>query len=442
MPPATPVLTVTQLNRHVRSWLEHEMGMVNVEGELSNLTKPASGHYYFTLKDPGAQIRCVYFRNRQNDVDAKTLQNGQQVILKGILSLYEARGDYQLIVEELSNSGEGDLYRQFELLKIKLGALGLFENARKRPIPAFPLCIGVITSSSGAALHDIQTTLARRYPIASVVVYSSDVQGKQAAPQLIKAIELANSQHRCDVIILAGGGGSIEDLWAFNDELLAHTIAKSVIPIVSGVGHETDFTIADFVADHRAATPTAAAEAVTPNRVDLLNSLDTINRQLFNAMRRYISHQQLLLRHEIQKITSPKQLISSHWQSLDYLRNHLDHAMSQGMTRRREPLFTLITKLQKQNPTLKLGEAKLRLQQLEHTLFQLMNTNIHLLKQRVNIQLATLQAVSPLATLDRGYAIATFKGNVIHDSQDVGLGDLINIRLKKGRLTSQITKRE
>ena len=300
----TTILTVTQLNRHVRTYLEYEMGEVNVSGEISNLSKPVSGHVYFTLKDATAQVKCVYFRNRHNQA-SHGMQNGQQVIARGKLSLYEARGDYQLIVEQLDEAGQGDLYRQFELLKVKLAALGLFDAVRKKPLPRIPDCIGVISSATGAALQDILTTLGRRFPLIPVIVYPSDVQGKQAAPQLVKALQRANHEKRCDVIILARGGGSIEDLWAFNDECLAHAIASSRIPIVSGVGHETDFTIADFVADLRAATPTAAAESVVPDRLDLMARLQTIQGALISAIARFIKHKQLLLAHEVQKIASP-----------------------------------------------------------------------------------------------------------------------------------------
>ena len=360
MTTATLILTVTQLNRQVRSWLEHEMGAVNVEGEMSNLSKPASGHLYFTLKDAGAQLRCVYFRNRHTGPDDTRLQNGQQVLIRGTLSLYEARGDYQLIVEDIKEAGQGDLHQQFELLKTKLSALGLFDPARKKTLPLFPYVIGVVTSSSGAALRDILSTIERRFPIAHVMVFACEVQGKQAAPQLIQAINRANHDKRCDVIILARGGGSIEDLWAFNDEQLAYTIANSHIPIVSGVGHETDFTIADFVADLRAETPTAAAVAVTPNLLDLLALLQAIESRLITAINRYLQHQQLLLRHDIQKITSPRQLIGTHWQSLDYLRSHLEHALQTLLAEKQHAINLASSRLIAKHPAMLLQQATSR----------------------------------------------------------------------------------
>ena len=356
--------------------------------------------------------------------------------------MYEARGDYQLIVERLQESGLGDLHRQFELLKIKLAALGLFNPARKKIVPRFPPVIGVVTSASGAALRDILSTLNRRFPVAHVLVYASEVQGKQAAKQLILAINRANQDKRSNVLILARGGGSIEDLWAFNDEQLAHTIANSSIPIVSGVGHETDFTIADFVADLRAATPTAAAEAVTPNLPDLIIFFQTLEARLLAVTRRFIQHQQLLLDHEMQKIASPKQLISTHWQSLDYLRSHLQHALQQLLTQKHLMLQSMNTRLDAKNPVMLLGQATSHLQQLENSLNLQINMKINNIKQRFISQLATLHAVSPLATLDRGYAIATRNNKVLLNSQLVTIGDVIDIRLAKGLLTGKIIAKE
>lgn len=431
------ILTVTQLNRHVRTYLEYEMGEVCVAGEISNLSKPASGHYYFTLKDATAQVRGVYFRNRHAGA-GHGVQNGMQVVARGKLSLYEARGDYQLIVDQLDEAGQGDLYKQFELLKVKLAALGLFDAARKRQLPRIPDCIGVITSSTGAALHDILTTLARRFPLIPVIVYPSDVQGKQAAPQLVKAVQRANQDKRCDVLILARGGGSIEDLWAFNDEQLAHAIAQSSIPIVSGVGHETDFTIADFVADLRAATPTAAAESVAPDWLDLLERLQAIQQLLVSAISRFIKHKQLLLNHEIQKIASPGRLINTHWQTLDYLERHLHRTQDQLLAQLQNRLRMAVLRLESKHPSLLLTHALGRIQSLESSLIQRMDMKITQLRQQFKQQLVTLHAVSPLATLDRGYAIATHHKKVLIDSQQVNAGDRIDLRLSRGALVCEV----
>lgn len=438
MLPQTPILSVTQLNRQIRSWLEHEVGPLYVEGEVSTLSKPSSGHYYFTLKDASAQVRCVFFRNRHTNDTQAILHAGQQIVVYGQLSLYEARGDYQMIVEQIEHAGQGDLFRQFELLKAKLAALGLFDASRKQSLPRFPETIGIVTSSNAAALRDILTTLERRYPIATIIIYPSDVQGAQAPQQLISALQRANHDNRCDVLILARGGGSIEDLWAFNNEQLAHAIAASRIPIVSGVGHETDFTIADFVADYRAATPTAAAEAVSPNQTELLATLESLQSRLHLAIDRLFKHQQLRLQHELQKLSSPGRLIRAHWQTLDYLQHHLVSALHQQLTRKTHHYQRLSLQLNALNPLMLIRSKAQRTRHLETVLTQRIQQLYHQKKQRLNTLLATLHAVSPLATLKRGYAIATYDEHVLLNYTQVNPGDTVGIRLSHGELTCKV----
>jgi exodeoxyribonuclease VII large subunit len=435
-----PVLTVSQLNRQVRSWLEMELGEVTVIGELSNLAKPSSGHFYFSLKDPGAQIRCVYFRSH-HDFNSKNFKDGQKVLAKGRLSLYEARGDYQLIVQSLTDAGLGELFYQFEQLKAKLQAQGLFEQARKRSIPRYPSQIAVVTSSSGAALRDILTTLNRRYPLAEVKLYASEVQGKEAAQQLIKAINKANEDGQADVLILARGGGSIEDLWAFNDERLALVISNSAIPIVSGIGHETDFTIADFVADLRAATPTAAAEAVTPDQIDLLSKIRVLEARMVRTMSAFIQHQQLLLSYQIAKFLSPTQLITKYWQSLDYLERQLSHNMQGCLYQKQKKLHLLSTNLNAKNPMALLQQSKGKIQVIEQQLTQIMVAKFNKLKQALSSQMATLHAVSPLATLDRGYALASCQKTILFNSAQVNVGDTIKVRLARGSLICRVLEK-
>ncbi|ASQ45505.1 exodeoxyribonuclease VII large subunit [Legionella clemsonensis] len=437
MQPDLPALTVSQLNRQIRFWLENEVGEVVVLGELSNLSKPSSGHFYFTLKDASAQLRCVYFRNHHSP-ESKQFKDGQQVLAQGKLSLYEARGDYQLIVHSLSDAGLGELYRQFEALKAKLQSQGLFNAERKKEIPRFPSVIGIITSSTGAALQDIITTLARRYPLAIVKIYASEVQGKEAAKQLIRAISRANQDNQADVLILARGGGSIEDLWAFNNEELALAISKSTIPVVTGIGHETDFTIADFVADLRAATPTAAAEAVTPNQLELITALQILERRVISLMGRFTQHKQLLLSSKVAKILSPQQLIAKHWQAVDFLERQLYQAMQNLLQKNKSRLALLFAKLQANNPQLLLNQSRSQLLSLEQQLITFMAAKIAGLKQCFTAKLATLHAVSPLATLDRGYAIATIGKKIIYNSSQVNKGDLINVRLAHGSLNCEI----
>ncbi|KTD07106.1 exodeoxyribonuclease VII large subunit [Legionella jamestowniensis] len=432
-----PALTVSQLNRQIRFWLENDVGEVAVLGELSNLSKPNSGHFYFTLKDASAQLRCVYFRN-YHSLESRHFKDGQQVLAQGKLSLYEARGDYQLIVHSLSDAGLGELYRQFEALKAKLQSQGLFDAGRKKEVPRFPSIIGVITSSTGAALQDILTTLARRYPLATVKVYASEVQGKEASKQLIRAIDKANHDNQVDVLILARGGGSIEDLWAFNNEQLALAISNSQIPIVTGIGHETDFTIADFVADLRAATPTAAAEAVTPNQLELITALQLLERRAISLMGQFTQHKQLLLSSKMAKILSPQQLIAKHWQAIDFLERQLYQSMQHLLKKNKNKLALLFAKLQINSPQVVLRQLQNQLFSLEQQLTNLMRARLAGLKQIFSAKLATLHAVSPLATLDRGYAIATVDKKIIYDSSQVNPGDLIDVRLAHGSLNCEI----
>lgn len=441
MQPDQNALTVTQLNRQIRSWLEMELGQVAVIGEISNLSKPTSGHLYFTLKDPTAQLRCVYFRNYHIST-SNGFKDGQQVIATGKLSLYEARGDYQLIVHSLSEAGLGELYRQFEQLKLKLQTQGLFDQAHKKSLPFFPSVIGVITSPSGAALRDILTTLNRRFPLAQVKVYGSEVQGKEAPAQLIRAVQKANQEKLAEVLILARGGGSIEDLWAFNDEQLALAISNSATPIVTGVGHETDFTIADFVADLRAPTPTAAAEAVTPNQIDLINTLFSFEKRMLRAIKQFTKHKHLVLAHQVAKFLSPAQLIAKHWQTIDSLEQQLNHSMQGILHQQDKKLHFMQSRLHTKNPMAILQQSKTEIQFFEQQLIQSMHSKFNRMKQELTKQMATLHAVSPLATLDRGYALATYKNSVLFDSKQVNLGDAINVRLAKGSLLCQVVEKD
>ena len=389
-----PVYSVTELNRQIKTWLEQDVGEICVQGEISNLTKPSSGHWYFTLKDSQAQIRCVFFRNRQLAIHHQ-MGNGHQIIAAGRLSLYEARGDYQLIVDVLTEAGLGDLHQQFEALKQKLLVMGLFDSARKKKLPKFPSTIGIITSPTGAAIRDLLTTLARRYPLANIRIYPSDVQGKLAAGQLVLAIQQANHEACCDVLILARGGGSLEDLWAFNDESLAHAIAASQIPIVTGIGHETDTTIADFVADLRAPTPTGAAEMICPSRDELMAMLRNYEERLFSTLRRILKHYQTLVDHNILNLAQPKRMIANYWQRLDYDERQLQQALTRWLMIKQHRLQTAV---------------------------------------------ATLNTVSPLATLQRGYAIVTHKDSVITQVSEVKPGDALAIRLAQGTLVCAVVR--
>lgn len=432
------IFSVTQLNRHVRAVLEQDIGEVWVEGELSNLSKPTSGHAYFSLKDEQAQIRCVYFRNRHTHETPSMLENGRLLLARGTLSLYEARGDFQLLVTELKPSGFGYLYQQFEQLKKKLASMGLFNSEHKRPLPAFPNTIGVITSQSGAAIRDILITLKRRFPLAKIIVYQSEVQGSQAPQQLINALAKANADQRCEVLILARGGGSLEDLWAFNNEQLAYAISDSSIPLITGIGHETDFTIADFVADLRAATPTAAAMAATPDQQTILTQIATLLSSLKTNTTRLIQYQKITLDALIQTLTSPEKNILSFWQTLDYLQHRLHRSSGHMLAQKHHALHLILTRLQVTNPSINLQQSRTTLRHLNHRLHQHMMHCLYQHKEQLQQLMSTLHAVSPMATLDRGYALVTHNSHLITNSNEVQSGDIIEVQLAKGRLKSEV----
>ena len=310
LPPSpAPVLTVSELNRRVRALLENQFEVLWVSGELSNVKYAASGHWYFCLKDSSAQIDCAMFRTRAQFLDFRP-ENGQQVEVRARVTLYEPRGSYQLVVEELRKAGLGALFEAFERLKTKLAAEGLFEAARKRPLPAFPRAIGIVTSPQAAALRDMLTTLARRACMTPVVIYPAQVQGEGAGAQIARAIATANARAECDVLVVGRGGGSLEDLWAFNEEVVARAIASSAIPVVSGVGHETDFTIADFVADLRAPTPTAAAAAASADRLALCEALAATRRRLGRDLRRALETRAQRLDSLARRLLTPSQRLA------------------------------------------------------------------------------------------------------------------------------------
>lgn len=434
-------LSVTELNRQVRLLLENKVGAVFVLGELSNFTKASSGHLYFTLKDEKAQIRCAFFRNAHG-IKELNVQDGQQVIAKGRLSLYEPRGEYQLIVQELFQTGIGALYQQFENLKKKLMHLGLFDVARKKSIPKFPQTIGIISSLKGAALQDILAALKRRYPLAHLYLYPSEVQGKNAANLLIQAIQKADYQQKAEVLILARGGGSIEDLWPFNDEQLAYAISECRIPIISGVGHETDFTISDFVADKRAATPTAAAEAATPNQADILVLLESIIIRLHQLMLSQLRQCQSTLAYYQTKLISPKQVLFAQAQTVDYLEKQALHALRQRFYKWDQTLKQANAALQAINPLFIVRQYQEALMNRQLKLRYAMQ-NIKNNREQRYVQNATLlAALNPLSTLERGFAVVTYQGKILFDSHMVQPADLLHLKLAKGGLTCKVIKHD
>ncbi len=343
------VITVTELNRMARNLLEHSFPLFWVSGEVSNFTRAASGHWYFSLKDAGAQVRCVMFKGRNSYVDFLP-REGDKIEARCTVTLYEARGDFQLTVEFVQRAGLGALFEAFERLKNKLALEGLFDEANKLPIPKHPKQIGIVTSADAAALRDVLTTLRRRMPNIPVIIYPTPVQGKGAAELIAKAINTAHARAECDVLVICRGGGSIEDLWQFNEEIVARAIANCTIPTISGVGHETDFTICDFVADMRAATPTAAAELATPSREALLNAISQFRLHLSRNMQFTLNQRTQALDYLARRLISPSQQIEQQKQQLVHATRRLQSAMTQLLATKQQNLLRLSQNLQHLNP--------------------------------------------------------------------------------------------
>ena len=461
-PPKRDIYSVSRLNAEIRSLLEGSFPLLWVEGEISNLVTPRSGHSYFSLKDAHAQVRCALFRNRRQLLRFQP-KNGDQVLVRARLSLYEARGDFQLIVEHLEPSGEGALLRAFEALKAKLAAEGLFDSRRKRPLPPFPRQVGIITSPTGAALRDILQIMARRWPGLPVLIYPARVQGAEAPRELIRALRLAASRRECDLLILARGGGSLEDLAAFNDEALARTIAELPIPIISAVGHEIDFTIADFVADRRAPTPSAAAELATPDRVELTQRLQGIHRRLLRAAAHQLQgRRQRLgqLEHKL-RLLHPQRRLQQHQQRLDELSGRLARAITRLLANRAHRLQLSEQRLGRHSPRARLqlldsrlaqvvprlqpamerilGSRAAILAQARERLPRAMQRHLELKTQRLQALSHALDTVSPLQTLARGYSITQdAQGRPLSDATRVQPGDRIHTRLARGLIVSRV----
>ncbi len=434
------IFTVSRLNAEVRLLLENEMGIVWLVGEISNFSAPVSGHWYLTLKDSRAQVKCAMFRGNNRRVTFKPA-NGNQVLVKARLSLYEPRGDYQLIIESMQPEGDGRLQQEFEALKMKLAAEGLFAQTNKQPLPEHPKRVGVITSKTGAALYDILDVLKRRDPSLPVVVYPTMVQGEEAAIQIAQAISSANSRDECDVLIVGRGGGSLEDLWCFNNEILARTIAASQIPIISAVGHEVDVTIADFVADMRAPTPSAAAELVSRDNSHKDQALVTRQHKLASAMRYYLAQQKqqsAQLMHRLER-QHPSYQLQRQTQQLDELDMRLQRAMQRFITTRQQAVERKHHRLQLNSPVKRLAEQKSKLDRVEQKLMDAMDRKLLTMRHQLAIAAEKLDTVSPLATLKRGYSITqTEQGQVVTQAKDVKTGDVLVTRLSDGELRSTV----
>jgi exodeoxyribonuclease VII large subunit len=434
------IYSVSRLNREVKLLLERGFGVIWLEAEVSNFARPSSGHWYFSLKDSAAQVRCCMFKPR-NQLCAFTAKDGQKVLVRARIGMYEARGEYQLIVDNMEDAGLGALKRQFEELAARLTAEGLFAQERKRALPSLPKRIGIITSPTGAAVRDILHVLARRFAAVPVMIYPVAVQGASAHLEIIAAIATAGQRAECDVLILARGGGSLEDLWSFNHEGLARAIVASPIPIVSGVGHEVDFTIADFAADVRAPTPSAAAEIVVPDGIEWLSSFERFNIRLRRAARRMLDARVERLRwlQGRAALVSPSAKLAQQSQRLDELEQRLTRSWRQTLADRRTTLGELHTRLWQASPVARVQTTAAKYAALDARLRGAVLQRLRRARERLAPLVRTLNAVSPLATLERGYAIvARAEGGILRDASDAPAGSVIEARLAKGSIRAKV----
>ena len=432
-------ISVAELNRRTRNLIEARFELLWVSGELSNLVRAASGHTYFVLKDDIAQVRCVMFRNRAAALNFKP-ENGMQVDVRALPSIYEARGEFQLGVEGMRRAGLGALFEAFERLKAKLGAEGLFDAARKRPLPTFPRRVGVVTSLKAAALRDVLTTLDRRAPMVEVIVYPTAVQGVGAAQEIANAIDAACARHEVEVLVICRGGGSIEDLWSFNAEVVARAIARlqheAAIPVVSGVGHETDFTICDFVADQRAPTPTAAAEMISPDSAQLRAAVQASRTTIKRTLRRTMDSAYQRVDRAQRSLLSPQDHIDRERDRLGRLIAQLRHALHARADRAAFATAMLRQRMlpHRPDPILQLAALRQRAAVLKSAAEKVLSNHFFRLQGLAK----ALQLLAPARVLERGYSIVEHNGAILRDSADVRSGDNIAIRLARGQLTAEV----
>lgn len=434
------IYTVSRLNREVRTILETAFPLLWIEAELSNFARPASGHWYFSLKDEAAQVKCAMFRNR-NQLVKVLPENGKQVLVRARIGLYEPRGEYQIIIEHMEGAGDGALRRQFELLKNKLANEGLFDASHKKSIPETITRVGIITSATGAAIHDILTTLQRRFPMQKTIIYPVPVQGKGACKKIADAIKKANKRNETDILILARGGGSLEDLWEFNEEVVARAIYASNIPVVTGIGHEVDFTIADFVADQRAATPTAAAELISPDRYQQLQKLSSIESRFIYLMQHKLQQKQQKIDWLNKRIRHPKDQLHIIKNKLNELNLRHVRSIKNILTKYHSRVELLEAKIQQHEPSQRVQQLNMRYQNI-NTRFQLSTKRLILLKkQKLQHLIHTLDALSPLHTLKRGYAIVKDENNnIISKTKLIKNGQKLKTEISQGHFFSTVTE--
>ena len=441
---ADNIYSVSQLNQSVRLMLENQLGAVWLTGEISNFSQPVSGHWYLSLKDENAQVRCAMFRMKNLRVSFRPT-NGMQVLVRANVSLYEPRGDYQLIIESMHLAGEGLLMQQFEALKLKLAAEGLFAQHLKKNLPHFSKAVGIITSKTGAALQDILHILQRRDPSLKIIIYPTAVQGKDAATDIAQMIELANQRQEVDVLIVGRGGGSLEDLWCFNEEMVARAIFHSHLPVISAVGHETDVTIADFVADVRAPTPSAAAELVSRNQTELLQQLQYRRQRLEIALDRLFAEKRQKLKHLSLRLHNqhPQAQLRIQQQLITQLSHRLQQTLRHHWQKTAENLTALSMRLYKNPLPLRLQQDEQQLAQLKVRLNSHMNLTLSLQQKQLAHLCGKLDSLSPLKVLARGYSITQNQQNLtIHSMKDVNVGEQIKTRLPDGDIISQVIRLE
>ena len=439
------IISVTELNKLAKSLLENGIPKLWIEGEISNLARPASGHIYFSLKDETSQIRCAWFKQRQL-INANDISNGMKMLALGKISLYQPRGEYQFIIEKMETAGEGDLKRKYEELKQKLFNEGLFDREKKLEIPTLPKKIGVITSPSGAAIRDVLSILKRRFPLLPIVIFPIAVQGDNAAPDIENALKNANLRADCDVLILTRGGGSLEDLWAFNEEIVARAIHVSKIPIISAIGHETDTTIADFVSDIRAPTPSGAAEIVTPDQNELLKLLKTLFGRIEHETNQYINSKSQSMDWLSKRLSqsSPIMTVRKQIEISSNLRKLLFSSISRNLSLHSKAVDSLKFRLNSSSPKLKIQKAISHLSEMQLKITTSTKSSVTNLNSQLTTLGKTLDSLSPLKTLDRGYAVArdSKTKKIISNSEKVCINSQIDIKLAKGEIAAKVTERK
>ena len=437
------IISVSEINRRAKSILEENFPFVWIQGEVSNFFSAASGHWYFSLKDESSEIRCAMFANKSHRITFEP-KNGDHLVLNGTLSIFEGRGQYQIIVEHIELAGEGALLKAFEELKKKLLTEGLFDNSLKKKLPSYPRSIAVVTSPDGAVIQDIINVLSRRSPFFNLTVVPTLVQGEKAAPLICEALDKASNLENIDLIILARGGGSIEDLWAFNNEEVARAIVNCPIPLVSAIGHETDFTISDFVADIRAPTPSIAAEIISQPYSELKETLEGYQSYLLKSVESQFDSQRTRITNLIKRIRHPGDKLREIGQKVDYLETALIQEMHQKVSFKKNQLNLSQLSLQQNSPQNKVKEAKVYLQNASKDLLKAFNLKIERKRKLLGELVATIEAVSPLSVLARGYSIISTEpeGKILSSSNQVKIGQTISAVLNKGSIKAEVKSKD